>query len=261
MNGIVLAALTVGGTGIVIGILLGIAGKIFHVDVDPKETEIREVLPGNNCGGCGYPGCDGLAAAIAAGEAPANGCPVGGVPVALKIGAIMGTAIDDTKKMVAYVHCGGDCEKSKIQYEYTGVEDCAMMAYVPNGGSKICNNGCVGYGNCKRACPFDAIEIVNGVAVVQKEKCRACKKCMAACPKELISLVPYDAVSHTACSCTDKGKVVIVQCDAGCISCMKCQKNCPSGAMKVINNVPTIEYDICINCGKCKEVCPRKSIV
>ena len=133
---ILLAAVMVGGTGIVIGILLGIAGKAFHVDTDPREVEIREALPGNNCGGCGYPGCDGMAAAIAKGEAPANGCPVGGPPVAAKIAAIMGEEVTETARQVAFVHCAGDCEKSKVQYTYTGIEDCAMMAYVPNGGSK-----------------------------------------------------------------------------------------------------------------------------
>lgn len=131
-TGVILAAALVGGTGIVIGLLLGFAGKIFAVEVDPKETAVREVLPGNNCGACGYPGCDGLAAAVARGEAPANSCPVGGSAVAAKIGAIMGQEVAETRRIVAFVHCAGDCEKSKIQYNYTGMEDCAMMAYVPN---------------------------------------------------------------------------------------------------------------------------------
>ena len=258
---IILAAVMVGGTGIVIGILLGLAGKAFYVETDPKEVAVREVLPGNNCGGCGYPGCDGLAAAIAKGEAPADGCPVGGAPVAAKVGEIMGEAVGNKRKMVAFVHCGGDCEKSRIQYTYTGIEDCAMMAYVPNGGSKICNNGCLGFGNCVKACPFDAIHVVNGVAVVDKEKCKSCKKCIAACPQHLISLVPYDAKAHVACSCTEKGKAVTVQCSAGCISCKKCERNCPAGAIKLENNVPQIDYDVCTNCGTCRDACPRKSLV
>lgn len=258
---IILAAVMVGGTGIVIGVLLGLAGKAFYVETDPREVAVREVLPGNNCGGCGYPGCDGLAAAIAQGKAPADGCPVGGAAVAAKVGAIMGEAVENKRRMVAFVHCGGDCEKSKIQYTYTGIEDCAMMAYVPNGGSKICNNGCLGFGNCVKACPFDAIHVINGVAVVDKEKCKSCKKCVAACPQHLISLVPYDAKSHVACSCTERGKAVMVQCDAGCISCKKCEKNCPEGAIKLENNVPRIDYDLCTDCGKCRDVCPRKSIV
>ena len=258
---ILLAAVMVGGTGIVIGILLGIAGKAFHVDTDPREVEIREALPGNNCGGCGYPGCDGMAAAIAKGEAPANGCPVGGPPVAAKIAAIMGEEVTETARQVAFVHCAGDCEKSKVQYTYTGIEDCAMMAYVPNGGSKVCSNGCLGFGNCTKACPFDAIHIVNGVAVVDKEKCKACSKCIAACPQHLISLVPYDAAAHVACSCTERGKAVMLQCDVGCIGCKKCEKTCQHGAMKVENNVPHIDYSLCTNCGECKAACPRGSII
>lgn len=258
---IILAAVMVGGTGIVIGILLGLAGKAFYVETDPRETAVREVLPGNNCGGCGYPGCDGLAAAIAKGEAPVDGCPVGGAAVAAQVGEIMGEAVENKRRMVAFVHCGGDCEKSKIQYTYTGIEDCSMMAYVPNGGSKICNNGCLGFGNCVKACPFDAIHVINGVAVVDKEACKSCKKCIAACPQHLISLVPYDAEARVACSCVERGKAVTVQCGAGCISCKKCEKNCPSGAIKLENNVPKIDYELCTNCGQCRDACPRKSIV
>lgn len=260
-SGVILAALLVGGTGVIIGLLLGLAGKVFAVEVDPRETAVREVLPGNNCGGCGYPGCDGLAAAIAKGEAPANGCPVGGATVAAKIGAIMGEEVTEVRRMVAHVHCGGDCEKSKIQYTYTGLEDCAMMSYVPNGGSKICNEGCVGFGNCARACPFDAIHVVNGVAKVDKDACKSCKKCIAACPKHLISLIPYDAAVKVQCSNAERGKVVMVQCDAGCISCKKCERTCEHGAIKLENNIPRIDYDKCTGCGKCRDACPRKSII
>lgn len=261
LTGILVSALLVGGVGIFVGVFLGIAGKKFAVEVDEKEIAVREELPGNNCGGCGFPGCDGLAKAIAAGEAPANACPVGGEPVGKKIAAIMGAEVKEGRKMVAFVHCSGDCEKTSNNYQYEGIEDCGMMQYVPTGGPKSCRYGCTGYGNCAKVCPFDAIHVVNGVAVVDKEKCKACKKCIAACPKHLIGLVPYDAVSHVACSTPEKGKPVMNACKVGCIACKKCEKNCHEGAITVENNTPVIDYDKCTNCGKCKEDCPRKCIV
>lgn len=261
INGILFSALLVGGIGVFVGVFLGIAGKKFAVEVDEKEEAIRAELPGNNCGGCGFAGCDGLAKAIAAGNAPVNGCPVGGEPVGKKIAAIMGTSAGSEKKMVAFVHCNGSCDKTSNNYQYEGIKDCSVMQFVPTGGPKSCRYGCTGYGNCTKACPFDAIHVIDGVAVVDKDKCKACKKCIAACPKHLISLVPYDAVSHVACSTPDKGKQVMSVCESGCISCKKCEKNCPAGAISLENNNPSIDYDKCTNCGKCKEDCTRNCIM
>ena len=127
-------------------------------------------MPGNNCGGCGYAGCSGLAAAIVKGEAPVNGCPVGGNPVAAKVGTIMGQEVEEGAKKVAFVKCAGTCEQAAEDYKYTGVEDCNSMFLVPGGGPKSCNYGCMGYGSCVAACPFDAIHIVDGVA--ERTRCR-----------------------------------------------------------------------------------------
>lgn len=261
ITGIIIAAALVGGTGIVIGLLLGVAGKKFEVEVDERETLVRDQLPGNNCGGCGYPGCDGLAAAIVKGEAAVDACPVGGPACAAKIGKIMGQDAGKSIRKVAFVRCQGSCEKVKYDYKYYGVEDCSMMIYVPNGGAKICNEGCLGFGSCVKSCPFDALHIENGLAVVDKEACKACGKCVAACPQHLIDLVPYEQKTLVACKCNEKGKAVIVECDAGCISCMKCVKTCPEKAMTMENNVARIDFEKCTNCGKCKECCPRKCIV
>ena len=261
VTGIIIAAILVGGTGLIIGLLLGVAGKKFAVEVNEKEVAVREQLPGNNCGGCGYPGCDGLAAAIAAGKAPVNGCPVGGAPVAAKIGEIMGEAVEEGVRKVAFVKCGGDCEKSRQNYIYDGVEDCSIMAFIPTGGSKTCNHGCMGYGSCVKACNFNAIHVINGIAVVDKEKCKACGKCVSVCPHHLIELIPYEQEVKVACSSSDKGKTVMNACDIGCIGCRKCQKNCPAGAFTVDNNVAHIDYEKCTNCGLCKENCPRHCII
>ena len=177
---IIVAALVVGCVGIILGFFLGISGEKFKVEVDPREEAILGVLPGNNCGGCGYAGCSGLAAAIAKGEAPVGQCPVGGDPVAAKVGEIMGVTAEAGSKKVAFVKCAGTCEKAKKDYDYTGIEDCAAMAFVPNGGPKSCNYGCLGYGTCVKACPFDAIHIVDGIAKVDEKKCKACGKCVDA---------------------------------------------------------------------------------
>ena len=261
MEIILISAVIIGGIGLVIGLLLGLAGKKFAVEVDEREVAVREALPGNNCGGCGYPGCDGLAAAIVTGEAAVNACPVGGADAAAVIGKIMGQEVAETERQVAFVRCGGSCSKSKNEYEYYGVEDCAMMIYVPNGGAKICNEGCLGFGSCVKACTFDALHIQDGIAVVDRENCKACGKCITACPQHLIDLVPYDQKTLVKCKCEQKGKAVITGCDAGCISCMKCVKNCPADAITMVNNVAKIDFEKCTNCGTCQEVCPRHCIV
>ena len=174
--GIIIATVIVGGVGVFIGLFLGAAGEKFAVEVDEKEVAIRECLPGNNCGGCGYAGCDGLAAAIAKGEAPVNGCPVGGASVGAKIGAIMGVEADAKVRKVAFVKCAGTCEVAPKNYEYTGAKDCRFVSMMQNGGDKVCTFGCLGYGSCVKECPFDAIHIVNGVAVVDTDACKACGK-------------------------------------------------------------------------------------
>ena len=261
ITGIIMAAVIVGGTGLFIGIFLGLADKKLTVKVDQKEEAILGVLPGNNCGGCGYPGCSGLAAAIAKGEAPVDQCPVGGAPVAAKIGAIMGQEVKETARQVAFVKCAGTCDKTTVKYEYTGVEDCEMMAFIPGSGAKNCTFGCMGFGSCVKACPFDAIHIVNGIAVVDQEACKACGKCVAKCPRHLIELVPYDKQTRVACSSHAKGKAVTAACELGCIGCKKCEKNCPSEAIIVTDFCAHIDYDKCTGCGKCKEVCPRHVIL
>lgn len=261
ISGILIATAVVGGVGLFIGLFLGIAAIKFEVKVDEKEAAVLEALPGNNCGGCGYAGCSGLAAAIAKGEAPVNACPVGGEPVGKVIAEIMGVEAEAGVRKVAFVKCIGTCDKANNDYDYYGSKDCQMAVFTPGGGSKSCNYGCMGYGSCVKACPFDAIHVVDGVAVVDKEACKACGKCVAACPKHLIELIPYDAKHKVACSSKDKGPVTMKACQTGCIACQLCKKNCPNDAIIIEDFHARIDYEKCTGCGICKEKCPKKVIL
>lgn len=260
ITGIIVAAAIVGGTGLFIGVFLGLAGKRFAVEVDPREESIMGVLPGNNCGGCGYPGCAGLAGAIIEGKAEPSACPVGGSEIATAIAEIMGKEIGDITPMTAFVKCAGTCDKAKADYTYYGIQDCVAMTFMQNGGPKTCNYGCSGLGSCVKACPFDAIEIVNGIAVVKEEECKACGKCVEACPKHLIELIPITQKQRVLCSSQDKGKEVMNACSVGCIGCKMCEKVCEFGAIVVENNIAHIQHDKCTGCGKCVEKCPKKCI-
>lgn len=261
ITAIIIAAAVVGGTGLVIGVLLGIASEAFRVPVDEKELAVREKLPGNNCGGCGYAGCDSLAKAIAAGEAPVNGCPVAGPAIAAQIGEIMGVSAEGAVKKVAFVKCAGTCDKTHQKFNYSGTIDCVAAVSVPGGSPKSCSYGCTGMGSCVKVCDFDAIHVVNGVAVVDKEKCVACGKCTKVCPKQLIEIVPYDAKHLVQCSSKDFGKAVKAACQAGCIGCKMCTRVCEDNAITVENNIAHIDYDKCSGCGKCAEKCPAKIIL
>ena len=261
ISAILLAMVVVGGTGLLIAILLGIASEKFKVPVDEKEVAIRAELPGNNCGGCGYAGCDGLAKAIANGEAPVNGCPVGGAAAAEKISAIMGVEAGEFVKKVAFVKCAGTCEKASDKYQYSGVQSCIEAMNVPGAGPKGCEFGCMGFGSCVKACPFDAIHVVDGIAVVDKEACKACGKCVAVCPKHLIEIVPYNQKHLVKCNSQDKGKAVMQACTAGCIGCKMCTRVCEADAITVENNIAKIDYSKCTGCGKCAEKCPAKIIL
>lgn len=261
MNGILIAAIMIGVAGLAIGLLLGVAAKTFAVEVDEKEVQVREVLPGNNCGGCGFAGCDALAKAIATGEAPTNACPVAGPEKAKIISNIMGVDAAEKEREIAFVKCTGTCDKVELQYNYYGIQDCRKLALIPGKGEKKCNSGCMGYGSCVKACPFDAIHIINGVAVVDKEKCKACGKCIAVCPNHLIELVPYKAKYMVGCSSTLKGKEVRDACDNGCIGCGICTKQCETDAITLENNIAHIDQSKCVGCGKCAEKCPAKIIL
>ena len=259
MQIIIITTLVIAVIGIVVGAGLVFTGKKFHVEVDERETAVRECLPGNNCGACGYAGCDALAAAIVAGNAPVTACPVGGAPVAKKVGDIMGLSAGAMERKVAFVRCKGTCDVTRNQGNYIGIQDC-RSAVLSGVNVSECGYGCLGLGSCAAVCPENAIRVVNGVAMVNRKKCVGCGLCVKACPKNLIELVPASKRVIVQCSNRDKGPLVKKVCSAGCIGCMLCTRQCESDAIHVANNLASINYDNCTQCGKCVEKCPVKVI-
>lgn len=260
MNNIIYAVLSLSLMGLVFGICLGYASKVFYVEVDERVEKILENLPGANCGGCGYAGCSAMADAIVKGEAKVDGCPSNTAENSANIAKIMGVEATAHEPMRAFVMCGGAKGVAKTKYTYSGAQDCLSVMRL-GGGDKACAFGCIGLGSCVKKCSFDAIKIVNGVAVVDPEKCTGCGVCVNECPKKVITLIPKKATVMVKCASKDKGIDAKNACDASCIACKICEKNCPAGAITVENNVAKIDYSKCTNCGTCVEKCPRKCII
>ena len=258
---VIWAIVILGALGLLFGILLAIAGKIFHVEVDPKEAAVLEACAGANCGACGYPGCSGYAAAVVRGEAPTNACVPGGEAAAAKIAGIMGVDAEAGEKAVAFVRCSGTCGHTKEKFAYEGLDSCIGAARLGGGsGANVCGFGCMGFGDCVKACPFGAMHIVDGIAQVDRSKCVGCMKCAEACPKNLIVKLPAAATDVVACSSTDKGAAVMKYCDFGCIGCQKCKRECPADAIDIKNFLAVIDQSKCVNCGHCSDICPRHVI-
>ncbi len=255
LNAVLLLAL-LGG---LFGLALSYAAKVYEVPVDQREERISEILPGANCGGCGFAGCGGCAAAIVSGRAPVSSCVPGGNATAVKVAEIMGVEAEIQELKVAFVRCAGGSTGQK--YDYDGVKDCLAATLVGSAkGFQLCEQGCLGYGSCVEACKFNAIHIIDGVARVDSDACTGCGQCAAACPKKLIDLIPYGVAVSIPCSGCDKGAATKKLCGSGCIGCALCEKSCGHGAVRVIDNHAVIDYTKCVSCGVCAEKCPRSLI-
>lgn len=250
-----------GGMGVIFGGILAYASHKFAVEVDPNVTQIKEVLPGANCGGCGFPGCDGLANAIVDGKAEINGCPVASTEANNRIAEIMGKTAVEGEKKIARVICAGGTDKTVHNFEYKGIKDC-KAANMIKGGSKDCKFGCIGFGTCVTVCPFDAIIITeNNVAKIDYNKCTGCGKCVEECPKKVIEMVPFSNRIHVDCSNKEHVKKTLnKRCKVGCISCKQCAKVCEYDAIVFENNVARIDYSKCQECMLCVDKCPTKAI-
>ena len=247
----------------VLGVLLGLFKKIFHVDTDKKVEEVREVLSGANCGGCGLAGCDAFAAAVVKGDAPTNGCVAGGPDCASKVASILGAAGLEVKPKIAFLACNGTKDCAQAKGEYHGLQTCAGAQLVMN-GTKKCAFGCIGLGDCVKVCPFGALSMGdNGLPLVDKEKCLGCGKCATACPKGLFKIINADtkgAIARCA-NHSDNKPQIKKDCSVGCFKCGICAKKCPEGAIDVSSGIPVVDYSKCTSCGICVSACPDKVLV
>ncbi|MBN1193711.1 MAG: RnfABCDGE type electron transport complex subunit B [Coriobacteriia bacterium] len=248
--------------GLVTSAILATAAKRFHVEVDPKVEAVFEALPGSNCGACGSASCFAAAEAIAAGEKPVDTCVAGGQSVANSIAALMGSGTCEFKAVISTRHCGGGTSARK-SYVYAGVTSCAAANRLA-GGPLACTAGCIGFGDCERACPFGAITMdVRGLPVIDAHKCTGCGICVRECPRgqiALLEMVPDNGPIVVRCNAHDKVKERKANCAVCCIACKKCERECPSDAIHVIDMLAVVDYDKCTGCGTCVEVCPQKCI-
>ena len=241
--------------GVLFGILLALFIHLFGIEDDPKTKKLKSALPGANCGACGFNGCNDYAEALAKGKAKANLCVPGGAAVASEIGEILGVSVEAAKNSTAFVHCNGTCDAAAAKAVYDGVESCKASSMI-FGGPKACTHGCLGCGDCAKACLFGAICIEDGIARINRELCKGCGICVKECPRGLISIVPQDMAAAVYCSSKDKGADARKACKNACIGCKKCEKTCPSEAISVVNNCAVIDYSKCSGFGSCAEACP-----
>ena len=251
--------------GLVLALVLYLVAQKFKVQEDPRIDEVEKVMPGANCGGCGFAGCRAFAeAAVKAPNLDNNFCPVGGNDTMAKVAAILGYEVTEKAPMVAVVRCNGNCEARPKVNQYDGYPSCYVKSLLYTGDTG-CSFGCLGCGDCVEACQFGALSMdpATGLPVVDESKCTACGACVKACPKAVIELRnkgPRGMRVYVSCINKDKGAVARKACKAACIGCMKCTKVCPHDAIVVENNVAYIDFAKCKLCRKCVQECPTGAI-
>ncbi len=265
MNLIVSSIIVLGVIGLASAVILYFVAQKFKVEEDTRIDEVAELLPGANCGGCGYPGCRGFAEACVKADSLENMlCPVGGLPVMCKVSEFLGHAVCQATPKIAVVRCNGSCANRPRTNKFDGAKNCKIATQL-YAGETNCSYGCLGFGDCAAACQFDAIKInpETGIPEVDEEKCTACGACVKACPKKVIELRNKGVKGRrvfVSCVNKDKGGVARKACSAACIGCGKCQKVCPFGAIKVENNLAYIDFELCRSCRKCVNECPTGAI-
>jgi RnfABCDGE-type electron transport complex B subunit len=246
------------GMGLVLGLIIGIAVKLFGVETDPRVDVVDNLLPGANCGGCGFAGCADFARALVAGKAKPEQCVLISSASVTEIGNMLGVEVGAVIRQVAVVRCGGNNTLAKVAGNYNGVSDCRSAALVA-GGAKGCLYGCLGLASCARVCPVNAIEMADGLAIVHPELCIACGKCVAACPRNLIEMVPKTSPVHVFCNSPEKGADKMKVCKAACIGCRKCVKSAEEGQMTMAGFLARVNYENPPR-SDIGEVCPTKCL-
>ena len=256
MNTLVLTVLTLGVLGIVLAIILYFVAQKFKVEEDPRIDDVEKMLPGANCGGCGYAGCEGYAVAVVNDESVSpNLCVVGGPQCAAAIGELTGKLTAEMEPLRVYRRCDKNHGKVQRRFDYQGISTCAAVAALHRGADQ-CTYSCLGFGDCVKVCSFDGIYLADGVAKVNSKVCTGCGSCVKACPRGVLELIPQRAKVAISCSTQDKGKAVMDVCSVGCIHCSKCVKLCPAKAIVMENRKAVIDRDQCIRCFCCQEFCP-----
>ncbi|MCL2045845.1 MAG: RnfABCDGE type electron transport complex subunit B [Oscillospiraceae bacterium] len=259
MNIMVLATTSVTVIGFLCAIMLAVASKVMSVETDERVVQVRQMLPGANCGACGFAGCDAYADAVVNDDAKTSLCIPGGNNVASEISAFMGVEADVIANQVAVVFCRGDSAAMASRMEYSGIKTCSAVKQL-FGGQNSCVFGCLGFGDCAAACPEDAICIEDGLARIDRRKCIGCAICVATCPNKIISMDQNVATAAVLCKNTERGAVTRRKCSAGCIACTLCVRECPEDAITMENNRAVVDQTKCTSCGKCYEVCVPKCI-
>ena len=269
MDFIFTAVLVLGAIALVASVVLFVISKKFAVHEDPRIGQVAELLPGANCGGCGFPGCSGMADALVKGADTGSidglRCPVGGDDVMNQVADLLGMAMANSEPMVAVVRCNGSCENRPRIAEYDGLRTCEAMNST-GAGETGCGYGCLGCGDCTKACQFGAISMnaETGLPEVDEEKCTSCGACVKACPRHIIELRkkgPKGRRVYVQCVNKDKGPIAKKACAVACVGCGKCQKVCKFEAITVENNLSYIDYSKCKMCTKCVDECPTGAII
>jgi len=262
---ILFAVATLGIIGIASAAILYIVAQKFKVIEDPRIDEVADVLPGANCGGCGFAGCRNLAENIVkAGTIESMRCPVGGNEVMKQVAAIMGLTAEEKEPMIAVLRCNGSRASAPKKVEYDGALNCQFANALYNGESG-CPNGCLGLGDCVSSCQFGAMYLdeTTGLPVIDEDKCVACGSCVKSCPRRIIELRkkgPKNRRIYVCCMNTEKGAVARKNCEVACIGCGKCVKACNFEAITLDNNLAYINFEKCTLCRKCVEECPTGAI-